>query len=329
MLILFDSGSRIDIYKLLKETPHALVLALLSFIFSFSFVFLSLIYVFAFQVQQALVLSAITAGTSSAIVSPLMDLMKNLKKELSLILKIESVLTDPLVIIVAIVFLRTSSLVLVDPHAVITDVLQMLSTSIVLGFCAGVAWGFVWHKFERFEFHYMLTLAFLFLMFVLSNFLGGNGAISVFVVGLVLGNMRKIKQMFKLEHVYKGISKDIRQLNSYLTFFIKTFFFSVMGMSAEISEPAPVCIALFIAFILFLARAASVGLFSLVHRLEKREKLLISFLYPRGLAAAVLASVVSERFGSSNLITQIVFGVIVFTVIISTMGIALYEKKQR
>ncbi len=327
MLILFDSGSRIDIYRLVRESPHALVLTLLSFLLSFSFVSIFLLYAAGLKLVHALILSAIISGSSSAIVSPLIELLKSLRKDISLILKLESILTDPLVIIVALVLLRASSISLIDPRELFIDVLHMFSTSLVLGFAAGIFWGFIWHKFEKFEFHYMLTLAFLFFMFVASDLSGGNGAISVFFIGLVLGNMRKIRQMLRLKHVFKGLSKDLKQLNSYITFFIKTFFFTTIGMSTEIYELKPVYTAFAIALVLLLARYVCVFFFSLLNKVDRKEKILMTFLYPRGLATAVLASIVSVRIPNTLFITQTIFGVIVFTVVISTIGILIHEKK--
>ncbi len=322
MLILFDSASRIDIYKLIKETPDVFLLTTLCFMLSFSFITFLLYFGFGIDMRTALIIGVIIGGTSSAIVIPVLDLVKNIRKDISIIMKLESVLTDPLVIIIALVILQASYIEIINPHTLLVDIIQMVSTSIVLGFSAGIIWGVIWYKIGKVEYHYMITLAFLLLLFVFSDFLGGNGAISVFFFGLVLGNIRKIKYMLKLEHSLKGLSKDLMEFNSYITFFIKTLFFSVIGMSVQLYEFKYILIAIAISLVLLLARYISINVFSLVEKMSGAEKQLMTLMYPRGLSAAVLAAMVQSYF-----ISQIVFAVIFYTVIISTIGIIIFERK--
>jgi cell volume regulation protein A len=281
------------------------------------------------DLKTAMLLAAVIGGTSSAIVIPLTDSLPSLRNDLKLVLKLESVLTDPLVIIVALVLLQASFLTKIDTTSVIKSVLHMLSTSIVMGFFAGVVWWMIWRKFRSYEFHYMLTLAFLIFMYVITEFLGGNGAIAVFMIGLVLGNIRKVKQMLKLERTLTGLSTELMKFNSYITFFIRALFFSAIGMSIQLSDTAPVIMGIFISAIIFLARYTSVYIFSLVEKMQKKEGMIMSVIAPRGLASAVLAIMISTQFGfpNSDLIVQIVFTVILTTVVISTLGTIYFGRK--
>lgn len=323
MLILFDSASRIDIYKLIKETPDIFLLTSLCFMLSFSFVTFLLTFGFGIDMRTALIIGVIIGGTSSGIVLPVIDLIKNIRKEISIIMKLEAVLTDPLVIIVALVLLQASYIEMINAHKVLVDVIQMLSTSIVIGFSSGIIWGVIWYKIGKADYHYILTLAFLLLLFVFANFIGGNGAITVFFFGLILGNIKKIKHMFKLEHSLKGLTKDLMEFNSYITFFIKTLFFSLIGMSMQLYDVKYMLIAIAVSAILLLARYISINIFSIVEKLSKKEKWLMTLMYPRGLAAAVLATMVKSYF-----VSQIIFGVIFYTVVVSTIGILIFERKK-
>ncbi len=333
LMILFDTGSRMDIYKLIDESINVISLTVLCFLLSFFTVFVFCFWVLKLDVVLSLLIGSITGGTSSAISIPLSNLLKGkIRNEIGLTLKVESILTDPLVIIVSLVFIQASTISYsIQTLTLLKNVFHMFSTSIVFGLIAGIIWGVIWHKFEKYDYHYMLTLAFLFLLYVVSDFLGGNGAISVFMTGVVLGNIKKIKQMFRLKHTLTGLSKQMKRFNSYITFFIRTFFFSSIGIIIQFENPLYILIGIIITLLIFITRYVSVYIFSLVEKLSRGERILMTFLAPRGLAAAVLASLVYAKYNipGSEMLVQIVFTVILGTVIMSTLGIAKFERSRK
>ncbi len=331
LVILFDAGSRIDIYKLIEESGYTLFLTLLSYILSFTLVYLILFYILRFDLVLSIIIASVTGGTSSAIVIPLVDSLKgSLRKETSLILKLESILTDPLVIIVTLVILEVFSFNKgFHGKQIIEGILSMLSISVFLGFVTGIIWSIIWHKFEKYEYNYVFTLAFLLIMYVISDYFGGSGAIAVFTIGLMLGNIRKIRQMFRIKHSVTGLSEEIKDFNSYLVFFIRSFFFSLIGMVLSLENIYFIIVGFVISLTIYTTRYLSVLIFSKFENLSKKERILFSFMIPRGLAAAVLVSLISSQynFDYSSILNQIVMSVIFFTVIISTIGIILFEKK--
>ncbi len=331
LIILFDAGSRIDIYKLIEESGHVLLLTLLSFSLSFVFVYVILYYIIHLDFSLSILISSITGGTSSAIVIPLIDSVKNsVRKSTSIIVKLESILTDPLVIIISLVILQVFSYSsTLHGKQIVEGILSMLSISVFLGFVFGVIWGMVWHKFEKYEYHYVFTLAFLFIMYVLSDYFGGNGAITVFTIGLMLGNVNKVRQMLKIKHTLTGLSNELMEFNSYLAFFIRAFFFSLIGMILTFKNIYYIFMGFLISLAILSTRIIAVSIFSKFENLSKKERFLLSFLIPRGLAAAVLTSLITAEysFGYKEELTQIVLAVILITVLLSTIGINLFEKR--
>lgn len=332
LIILFEGGSSINIYNLIKESFNVLFLTILGFILSLFVVAFIAVSFFNIPPLLALLLGAIVGGTSSPIVFPLIDNLPNLKKDVGLILKMESVITDPMAIIVSLVLIQT---ILISPTGgvliqdIITKMMSLLSISLVLGFFGGVIWGSIWHKFTHYKFHYMLTIGFLFLIYVVVELFGGSGAIAAFMVGLVLGNMPSIKRMLKIEHTLSGLTKETRDFNSYIAFFVRTFFFALMGMIIQLSRLDLILYGVLLSIALLGVRAFIIRICTYKMQISDKQRNIMSFIYPRGLAAAVLASLpfIEYNIPGTDVFTEIIFTVIVSTVLISTIGVGVLEKR--
>ncbi|MCD6477909.1 MAG: cation:proton antiporter [Candidatus Aenigmarchaeota archaeon] len=334
LTILFEGGSSINIYKLIRESGGVFLLTTIGFILSASVVGLITYFVFRLNPITSLLLGSIVGGTSSAIVVPTLENLeelKRIKREPSIMLKMESVLTDPIVIIVSLVLIQT---LILSPgintgYVILTKIVSLLSISIVVGFAAGVLWGGVWHKFFKYKYHYMLTIGFVFLIYVLSELVGGSGAIASFMVGLVLGNVGSVRKMLKIKHVLAGLNRETRMFNSYITFFVRTFFFTLMGVMISMSRIELIVYGILISLILLGLRYGAVVISTIGKGLTRNDKITMTLIYPRGLAAAVLASMpfVQYKIPGTDIFSDVVFTVILTTVIISTIGLAIFERE--
>ncbi|UCG95065.1 MAG: cation:proton antiporter [archaeon] len=334
LIILFEGGSSINIYSLIKESFHVLFLTILGFILSvFMVAFIGYTF-FGLEPLIALLLGAIIGGTSSPIVFPLVESMYELKKDVGLILKMESVITDPMAIIVSLVLIET---ILISPaegfllQGILANLVSLLSISLVLGFFGGVIWGSIWHRFVHYKYHYMMTIGFLFLIYVAVELTGGSGAIAAFMVGLVLGNMPSIKRMLKIKQTLTGLTKETRDFNSYIAFFVRTFFFALIGMIIQLSRLELIFYGVLLSLALLGIRTFVIRMCTYKMQISDRQKNIMSLTYPRGLAAAVLASLpfIEYNIPGTDIFTEIVFTVIVTTVLVSTIGVAVIEKKNR
>jgi len=332
LIILFEGGSCINIYSLIKESFHVLFLTILGFIVSlFAVAFISYTF-FGLEPLISLLLGAIIGGTSSPIVFPLIENLSELKKDVGIMLKMESVITDPMAIIVSLVLIET---ILMSPtggfffHGIVTNLVSLISISLVMGFFGGVIWGSIWHKFVHYKYHYMLTIGFLFLLYVMVEISGGSGAIAAFMVGLVLGNMPSIKRMLKIKQTLIGLTKETRDFNSYIAFFVRTFFFALIGMIIQLSRLELIFYGVLLSLALLGTRTFVIRICTYKMQIPEKQKNIMSLTYPRGLAAAVLASLPFIEYGipGTDVFTEIVFTVIVTTVLLSTMGVAILEKK--
>ncbi|MDH5495499.1 MAG: cation:proton antiporter, partial [Candidatus Bathyarchaeota archaeon] len=73
MMILFEGGLNMDIYKVISQSFRAAILAILYIVSAAAFVTLFAHFLLGFQWLEALMLGPMTAGTSSVVIIPLVS----------------------------------------------------------------------------------------------------------------------------------------------------------------------------------------------------------------------------------------------------------------
>ncbi|MFP4045623.1 MAG: cation:proton antiporter [Candidatus Aenigmatarchaeota archaeon] len=335
LMILFNGGLNLDLYKMMKKAPRAVLLAVTGFGLAMistgaaSYLLLNL------SALKSLLLGAIVGGVSSAIVIPVVTELEGFAEDSRLTLEIESVITDPLCIIVAIVIMDLivgtngvglSSSVL-SPG--VARIVSMFSVSIVVGLVSGLFWLEILQHIKGEKYHYMITLAYLFFVYAAAEMIGGNGAISSFMIGLVLGNGSKIRDMFKIEKKYFGLTEKTKAFQDQISFFVKTFFFVFLGGLITLHKPELFIYGLVFTVIILISRFVSVELSSLSSGFNRLERSIMAFMTPRGLAAAVLATIPAAEYGipGTEIFPEVVFSIILGTAVISTLGVFIIEKR--
>jgi cell volume regulation protein A len=173
----------------------------------------------------------------------------------------------------------------------------------------------------------MLTLAMLFLTFVVATNLGGNGALSALFFGLIIGNSRHIARLIKFRTTI-SIDDNVRDFHSQISFLIRSFFFVFTGLLFSLSSFTPVLIGVVLSFIFLGIRFVVVKMAAVKSDLRKYETLM-TVMFPRGLAAAVLASIpLTSGVPDSKVFPEIAFIVILTTIITCTIGVVVLKKRQ-
>jgi cell volume regulation protein A len=174
----------------------------------------------------------------------------------------------------------------------------------------------------------MFTLAAVLILYGTISFLGGSGAISVLIFGIILGNSRSFSRFLKISDDLL-IEDTIKFFHGEMTFFIRTFFFVYMGMIITFKELGWefLLTSISIFLIIILMRYASIGLTVQLFKDKKHDRFLIMSMLPRGLASAVLAIMpASMNVPGSDLFVDITFAVIILTNILMTLGVYLSDR---
>jgi len=299
IIILFDGGINTDLHQLFRGAPRGLLLVITGFCLSLLATMLVVVALSFFEILPipldqsviiGVILGAIVGGTSSPIVIPLASRLKNLQEKTKMVLSIESIITDPLCIVVVL----AAILMISNPNANIGDGAKSIVSTFSVGAVVGVLIGLVWlpimHRIRKEQFSYILTLAVVFLVYsVTESWWGGAGALSCLAFGLVLGNGKKILKMINYQGKGFEMDNETKQFHSLTSFVIRTFFFVYLGMMVSFQKIEFILIGIVVLFALLILRYGAVLISTFKGEFEKDDRQTMAVLMPRGLAAAILA----------------------------------------
>jgi len=339
IFILFEAGLAMNLRKIFSETPRAMLLTLLHLILCTVAVtaFLTLIGV---PPLYGALFGIMVSGNSAAILIPILHTIR-VREEAVTSITLESTLNN--------VFQVVSFLALIEVIATgdvdVFQVAQGIAARFCVGGVVGALFGLVWLKalsrIKREAYASMLTIAVLFVSYYVSEFLGGNGALSALLFGVMLGNERVIRQLIgptvgdaettAMDDVYLFIERERASWREYLirfeseiAFLVRTFIFVYIGVSLNVTNPLWILYGTILTALLFGMRVAAATLATIRSPLQA-ERSLITVVMARGLNEAVLSVVfLTYNLAYTAMFQQIAFIIIILTNIITTIGVYRY-----
>jgi cell volume regulation protein A len=345
MIIMFDGGLHLPIRNLVSTAHYAAILSATGFAVSVVTVVLVAVFLLSWDWSSAILLGIMVGGASSIIVFGLVRSLP-LKEETKAMLSLESALTDILATLGAFVMFGIIVGGSLDPEAVTGSALWSVGMGLALGLGAGIPWIFVESKLHNSKHAYMFTLAALFSLFFLARSLGESGALTALVFGLTIGNRTLLAKYLKIDT--QKVSTDDR-FHDQIIFLTRTFFFIFIGLLATFGKVDYVLAGIGISVLLLLGRVGAArftfragtavmnGLDRILPANLKVQKVLLTpydrkitaFMMPRGLAAAVLSTIpLGLGLPNAELYPQIIFMVILGSVVITTVGLTRAAKAQ-
>jgi cell volume regulation protein A len=330
VFILFDGGMRMNVRQVLSESPRAILLAVLSFLFSSSVIAVFMTYLVGVPLLHGILFGSIFGGSSSIVVVSLTRKI-GISEKCSTVLNLESAITDIVCIVVSLVVISTIVTGQADYVVVAGDIAGKFLIGALVGVVLGLAWLLLLKEIARQPYSYMLTLAVVLFGYTASEYLGGSGALSSLLFGIVLGNESRILKVLKFKIANEvAVDGGLKRFESEIAFLIRTFFFAFIGLIAVISDVWFVFIGALLSLLLLLIRFGAVALATLGSKL-KAERPIMGVVLTRGLAAAVLATLpLQYGLPYSDLYVNLAVIVIVSTAVIATIGaFALRIRKGR
>ena len=178
------------------------------------------------------------------------------------------------------------------------------------------------------------------MIYVLTEFLGGNGAIAALFFGLVLKNSKQLSSIIKgiltrsskdKKKALKGdLGVDIttpseQYFYHQMSFFLKTFFFVYIGILIDLSDWKALLIGGIISVVLLASRFASL---LVTKRLTKPDRALVNSIFARGLAAAAVAQLAMQMgVTGADFIAKVTYVVITGTIILSSIHVFVIQKR--
>lgn len=258
---------------------------------------------------EGLLIGAIVSSTDAAAVfSILKSSNLTLKGQLQPLLELESGSNDPMAV------LLTSSIVqiLTTAHfslfGLVGLLIQQLSVGSMMGYGAGRVMVWVVKRLHLTVpgLYPISILALLLFSFGLTNVLGGNGFLAVYIAGIVLGNA----------HI--PYREPIISFHDGLSWLMSIAMFLLLGLlvfPSQLPEIAAVGFAIAL-FLMFVARPISVFLCLLPTQMPLREKTFVAWVGLRGAVPIILATLpLTAGMAGANQIFNVVF----FTVLVSVL----------
>ncbi len=244
------------------------------------------------------------------------------------VLSLESVIDDVLCVVSSLVIIQILTTGNADSAIIVREIAGQFSIGAVIGVISGVIWLSVLRKIAKEPYAYMLTLAVVFFGYSVSEYLGGNGALSSLLFGIVLGNERDILGVLKREKVGNVIvDAGLRRFEEEIAFLIRSFFFVYLGLIAMAIDINSLFWGVIISFILLFIRYGAVRLATIRNPLSKERSIMTPVL-TRGLVAAILATIPMQyNLLYADMYLNITLVVIISTAIFCTVGVLAVSRK--
>ena len=273
-----------------------------------------------FTIYEGLLLGAIVSSTDAAAVfSILRSKSLALKGHIRPTLEFESGSNDPMAYILTIVFIGLVQ----NGEQSFWSVLLMFLTQLLLGGALGYLFGLgskyvINHiKLDYEGLYPVLSITLMILTYSVTTAIGGNGFLAVYISALYLGNQ-------DLMH-----KRTIMKMFDGLAWLMQIILFVVLGLLVFPSHIVPVIgIGLLIsAFLIFVARPASVFLILTFFRVRARTRLLISWVGLRGAVPIVFATFpLMAGLEKAEMIFNIVFFISLTSVLIQGTTVPVVAK---
>lgn len=291
VIILFDGGLTLDIRSVIDSMRLSAFMSILTFVLEMLAVAAALHFIMGLDLLLSVTFGAIVGGTSGAIVIPIANKL-HIEPRTKAVMIMESAITDVLVVVGALTLILMVQIGEFDLVRVTEDLIMKFLVGGVIGFAAGIVWLFALQKLHNQPLSYMITIAALFVVAGLVEGVGSSGAVAALAFGLSLGNKQFVRRWLSSVSLRTGTDGHIQQFHFEITFFVRTFFFVYLGLLFRFDTFTEVHL---VAGLLLISSIALVRWFTSmatwkIGGLEMEDALALWGLMPRGLAAAVLAT---------------------------------------
>ncbi len=324
-VILFEGGLTLKRSEIKNVAPSITKLITLGSAVTFFGAGLLANVIFGLSWELSFLFSGLIIVTGPTVITPILRNIP-LKKDISTVLKWEGILIDPIGALVAVLVFEFIS---VEGDSGFTKTAVIEFGKIIL---FGTTFGFTFAHALAFAInknlipHYLLnvvSLSTVLLVFVESEiFAHESGLLAVVVMGMVLGNT-------KLQNI-----KELLYFKESLSILLISILFILLAANINFEDLMLLYrweTALLFVLIVFVVRPLAVFLSTYGSKLKIKEKIFISWVGPRGIVAAGIASLfgsklIKQGVEGAEYITPLVFMIVLGTVLLNATTARLFAK---
>ena len=333
VVVLFDGGSELKLRELSQAAGRGTLLAVVGFLLAILFVAPVAMLAVWLEVlpeswtwMHAVMLGTILGGSSSVVIMPALR-KAGLAPRIANLVNLESALTDVLSVV------TTGAVIQILSHRVsggagtaAFTLLKSFGIGVGLGLVAGLLSILVLRKLRRSAYAYPLTLGALLFLYVLVDELGGSAALAILAAAVMVGNAPALSKAIGLAKTAR-LSHNVKGVHGEITFIIKSFFFCFIG--AMLGPPwGGLLFGVVVGLVLYAARVPNVLLCTWKSGLSTPSRGLVSVLFPRGMAAGVLAMMPHQAgIPGTRELPVVVFSAVFTTILLFAVGFPLLKKR--
>ena len=324
-IILFEGGLTLKMGEIKNVGPAITKLITIGSLVTFFGAAVAAHYIFYLSWEMAFLFSGLIIVTGPTVITPILRNIP-LKKDVSAVLKWEGILIDPIGALVAVLVFE---FITVEGGGEFTKTAFIEFGKIVLfgftfGFTFAHALNFIINK--KWIPHYLLNvfaLAAVLGVFVLADtFAHESGLLAVVVMGMVLGNSNS------------PYLKELLYFKESLSVLLISILFILLAANINMTDLYLIYnwnTTILFAVVVFVIRPIGVFLSTYGSTLKTNEKLFISWVGPRGIVAAGIASLfglklAKEGVPGAEYITPLVFMIVLGTVLLNATTARLFAK---
>lgn len=314
-VILFEGGLSLSLKEFRAIGGVVVRLVTLGMLVGWLIISLAAHWVLGLTWQLSSLLGAVLVVTGPTVIVPMLRHVRP-TGQCGAILKWEGIVIDPIGAMLAVLVFQAIVLFETALEPVAAVALSLLKT-ITVGAGVGLsgALGMVFLLRRGWVPDYLQNPVAL--MFVVAVFTGANllqteaGLLAVTIMGFAMANQRKIS----IQHIV--------EFKENLGVMLIAFIFILLAAHLKPSDLDHVGWSsfLFLAILILVARPAAIFLSTMGARLSRREKMFLSWMAPRGIVAAAVASIFALRLEEVGLPGADVLVSITFFVIIGTVAV--------
>ncbi|MBO5381828.1 MAG: potassium/proton antiporter [Bacteroides sp.] len=265
-----------------------------------------------FPLISSLLLAATMSSTDSASVFAILRSQKiNLKYNLRPMLELESGSNDPMAYMLTVVLIQLTQSANMGAMGIVGSFMIQFLVGAVAGYLLGKLAILMLNRLniDNQALYPILLLSFVFFTFSLTDLLGGNGYLAVYIAGIMVGNARIMHR------------KEINTFMDGLTWLFQIIMFLCLGLLVNPHEMFEVAlVALLIGlFMIVVARPLSIFICMLPFgkKVTLKSRLFVSWVGLRGAVPIIFATYpVVEQVPGADAIFNIVFFITIVSLII-------------
>lgn len=324
-VILFEGGLTLKRNEVLNVGPVIIKLITVGTVITFLLAGVVSHFLFDLSWPISFLFASLIIVTGPTVITPILRNIP-LKKDLSAVLKWEGILIDPIGAVAAVLMFEFISIGSGEEYT--RQALIEFGKTVVVGFSIGFSFAYALYFAIKKNMipHFLknvVALSSVLGVFVLSEqFAHESGLLSVVVMGMVLGNI-------DLPNI-----KELLYFKESLSVLLISILFILLAANIDMSDLYLVYnwnTLLLFASVVFIIRPLGVFLSTMGSGLKVNERMFISWVGPRGIVAAGIASLFGTRLAlagepGAEYITPLVFVIVLGTVLLNAATARIFAK---